>query len=105
MVRIDVRLRGLSAGNPGDVRPIAEGASERRIDYGPGHRFYFVRRGTAIILLLCGGAQGMTEIAEAIGLSRTSLYKALTPAGNPEFATVVRVLRSPGLRVGVRSAA
>jgi probable addiction module antidote protein len=47
----------------------------------------------------------MTEIAEATGLSRTSLYKALSPDGNPEFATVVGVLRSLGLRVGVRSAA
>jgi probable addiction module antidote protein len=50
-------------------------------------------------------AKGMTEIAEATGLSRTSLYKALSPDGNPEFATVVSVLRSLGLRVGVRSAA
>jgi probable addiction module antidote protein len=50
-------------------------------------------------------AKGMTEIAEATGLSRTSLYKALSPDGNPEFATVVKVLHSLGLRVAVRSAA
>ena len=50
-------------------------------------------------------AKGMTEIAEATGLSRTSLYKALSQDGNPEFATVVKVLRSLGLRVGVQSAA
>jgi probable addiction module antidote protein len=50
-------------------------------------------------------AKGMTEIAQATGLSRTSLYKALSPDGNPEFATVMSVLRSLGLRVGVRSAA
>ena len=50
-------------------------------------------------------AKGMTEIAEATGLSRTSRYKALSQDGNPEFATVVKVLRTLGLRVGVRSAA
>jgi probable addiction module antidote protein len=50
-------------------------------------------------------AKGMTDIAETTGLSRTSLYKALSPDGNPEFATVIRVLYSLGLRVGVRTAA
>lgn len=55
LARIDVRLRRLSLGNPGDVRPVGEGVSELRIDYGPGYRVYFVRHGTAIILLLCGG--------------------------------------------------
>jgi probable addiction module antidote protein len=49
--------------------------------------------------------KGMTEIAEATGLSRTSLYKALSQDGNVEFATVGNVLHSLGLRVGVRSAA
>jgi probable addiction module antidote protein len=50
-------------------------------------------------------AKGMAEIAEATGLSRTSLNKALSQDGNPEFATVVKVLHSLGLRVGVRSTA
>jgi probable addiction module antidote protein len=50
-------------------------------------------------------AKGMAEIADATGLSRTSLYKALSQDGNPEFATVVRVLHALGLRIGVRSAA
>ncbi len=50
-------------------------------------------------------AKGMTDIAEETGLSRTSLYKALSRGGNPDFGTVVKVLHSLGLRVGVRSAA
>jgi probable addiction module antidote protein len=46
-------------------------------------------------------AKGMTEIAEAVGLGRASLYKALSPEGNPEFATVARVLKALGLRLSV----
>jgi probable addiction module antidote protein len=49
-------------------------------------------------------AKGMGDIAATTGLSRTSLYKALSQDGNPEFATVVRVLHALGLRMGVRSA-
>lgn len=53
--RIDVRIRRLSLGNFGDVKPIAEGVSELRIDYGPGYRVYFVRRGQELVILLAGG--------------------------------------------------
>lgn len=54
-VRIDGRIRRLSLGNPGDVRPVGEGVSEMRIDYGPGYRVYFVRRGRTVVVLLAGG--------------------------------------------------
>jgi len=53
--RIDIRIRRLSLGNPGDVRPVGEGVSELRIDYGPGYRVYFVQRGDFLIVLLAGG--------------------------------------------------
>lgn len=53
--RIEVRIRRLSLGNPGDVRSVGEGVSELRIDYGPGYRVYFARRGLRVVLLLCGG--------------------------------------------------
>lgn len=46
-------------------------------------------------------SQGMTEIAKEAGLSRSSLYKALSPDGNPEFATVASVLKAMGLRLSV----
>ena len=46
-------------------------------------------------------AKGMTEIAAAAGLGRANLYKALSPEGNPEFATVARVLKALGLRLSV----
>jgi len=53
--RINVRIRRLSLGNPGDVKPVGEGVSEMRVDYGPGYRVYFVQRGQVVALLLCGG--------------------------------------------------
>jgi putative addiction module killer protein len=53
--RIDVRIRRLSLGNPGDVKPVGEGVSESRIDYGPGYRVYFMQRGSTVIVLLAGG--------------------------------------------------
>jgi putative addiction module killer protein len=43
--RVLVRIERLAAGNPGDVAPVGEGVSELRIDYGPGYRVYFKKRG------------------------------------------------------------
>lgn len=42
-LKIDVRVRRLSLGNPGDTKAVGEGVSELRIDHGPGYRVYFVR--------------------------------------------------------------
>ena len=53
--RVLVRIRRLSLGNPGDVRPVGEGVSEMRIDYGPGYRVYFTRSGEELVVLLAGG--------------------------------------------------
>jgi putative addiction module killer protein len=52
---VDVRISRLSHGNVGDARPVGEGISELRIDYGPGYRVYFVRRGPGLVILLAGG--------------------------------------------------
>jgi putative addiction module killer protein len=70
--RIDVRIRRLSLGNPGDVRPIGSGVSELRIDYGPGYRVYFVQRGPMLIFLLAGGDKRTQErdIKKALDLAR-----------------------------------
>ncbi len=46
-------------------------------------------------------SKGMTQIAQATGLGRESLYKALSTEGNPEFVTVLKVLRALGLRLQV----
>ncbi len=165
-VRIDSRIRRLYLGNPGDVRPVGEGVSEIRINYGPGYRVYFVRRGETLVILLAGGAarsgtyeghrswpegyrrqqmaktqtkpwdlvehleteedmaaylnvaleesdlrlimatlgdiaraRRMAMVAEETGLGRESLYKSLSADGNPEFATVLKVVRALGLRL------
>ncbi len=70
--RIDNRIRRLSLSNPGDVRPVGEGVSEIRIDYGPGYRVYFVQRGGALIVLLAGGDKDSQErdIRRALELAR-----------------------------------
>ena len=53
--RVLVRVERLAAGNPGDVRPVGEGVSELRINYGPGYRVYFKKQGRMIVVLLAGG--------------------------------------------------
>ena len=49
-------------------------------------------------------ARGMTKIAAKAGLGRESLYKALSPSGNPELATVLKVMRALGLRLHASAA-
>ena len=53
--RIIARLDRMEMGNFGDVRPVGGGVNELRIHCGPGYRVYFVRRGPAVVVLLCGG--------------------------------------------------
>jgi len=50
-------------------------------------------------------AKGMTQLARETGLGRESLYKALSPNGNPEFATVLKIVRALGLRLHATTAA
>ena len=70
--RVQVRIERLAADNPGDVRPVGEGVSELRIDYGPGYRVYFKRQGNAVVVLLAGGDKGTQsdDIKMALRLAR-----------------------------------
>ena len=71
--RVLVRVERLAAGNPGDVRPVGEGVSELRIDYGPGYRVYFTKPDRTIVVLLAGGdkrTQGR-DIETALRLARS----------------------------------
>lgn len=71
-IRIDARIRRLSLGNPGDVKPVGEGVSELRIDYGPGYRVYFIQQGQQLIILLAGGDKSSQprDIRTALNLAR-----------------------------------
>ena len=168
--RIQVRVERLATGNPGDVKPVGEGVSELRVDYGPGYRVYFTKRGQKLVILLAGGdkrtqatdikaalrlarnlqetmmsktittrydvaehlrtpeemaayleacleeadgdaafiakalgdiarAKGMTQVARDAGLSRESLYKALSGERTPNFDTVLKVVGALGLKL------
>ncbi|MCC6946446.1 MAG: type II toxin-antitoxin system RelE/ParE family toxin [Bradyrhizobiaceae bacterium] len=66
--RINARIRRLSIGNPGDVRPVGNGVSEMRIDYGPGYRVYYAQRGSTLIVLLAGGDKRTQERDIAVAL-------------------------------------
>ncbi len=70
--RIMTRIDRLSLGNAGDVKPVGQGVSEMRIDYGPGYRLYFVQRGKTVVILLCGGDKRTQarDIARAIELAQ-----------------------------------
>ena len=70
--RVQVRVERLAAGNPGDVRPVGEGVSEMRIDYGPGYRVYYTQHGREMIVLLVGGDKQTqaTDIKTALRLAR-----------------------------------
>lgn len=67
VAKIATRINRLEQGNPGDVKPVGEGVSELRIDYGPGYRVYYMQRGPVLVILLCGGDKGSqdADIAKA----------------------------------------
>ena len=73
--RVQARIERLAAGNPGDVEPIGEGVSELRINYGPGYRVYFRKRGRELIILLAGGDKSTQarDIKTALRLARNLL--------------------------------
>lgn len=70
--RVLARVERLAAGNPGDVRPVGEGVSELRIDYGPGYRVYYKKHGRVMIILLAGGDKRSqaSDIKTALQLAR-----------------------------------
>jgi len=72
LAQIQIRIRRLSLGNFGDVKPVGEGVSELRIDYGPGYRVYLQQKGEVLVLLLAGGTKStqQADIAKAKKLAK-----------------------------------
>lgn len=73
--RIQMRIRRLGLGNPGDVRPIGEGLSEMKIDYGPGYRVYYLQQGGVLVVLLCGGDKRTQQRDIAMAKSLAAEWK------------------------------
>ncbi len=53
--RVQARIERLAVGHAGDVKPVGQGVSELRINYGPGYRVYFKKQGRIVVVLLAGG--------------------------------------------------
>jgi len=56
-LKVRTALARIETGNLGDVKPVGEGVSERRITFGPGYRVYFGQDGDKLVILLCGGTK------------------------------------------------
>lgn len=74
--RILVRVARLAMGNPGDVKPVGDGVSELRIDFGTGYRVYFVQQGLEIVILLAGGDKSSQAIDIKTALKLAKNLKA-----------------------------
>ena len=70
--RVQARIERLAVGHAGDAKPVGEGVSELRIDYGPGYRVYFKKQGRSVVLLLAGGDKKTQsrDIKTALHLAR-----------------------------------
>lgn len=67
LIRVQTAISRIEQGNKGDVKPVGEGVSERRITFGPGYRVYFGQDGAELVLLLIGGTKSrqQRDIAKA----------------------------------------
>jgi putative addiction module killer protein len=70
--RLQARIDRAEEGNFGDCKPVGQGVSEMRIDFGPGYRIYFMQRGSVILILLAGGDKSTqaADIKTALRLAK-----------------------------------
>lgn len=73
VMRINARIRRVAeTGNFGDAKPLRDGVSEIRIDYGPGYRLYYLQHGPIVVVLLAGGDKSTqdADIKRAIEIAK-----------------------------------
>ncbi len=75
VARILARLARVRQGNLGDCKPVGEGVSELRVDYGPGYRVYFGQDGQTLVVLLCGGDKRTQDRDIRLAKQRWREYK------------------------------
>ena len=73
--RVDRYIRRLEAGNFGAAKPLRDGVSELRLDFGSGYRVYYGREGRIIIILLGGGSKRRQDADIAAAVERWKRYK------------------------------
>jgi len=73
--RILVRVERLIQGNPGQHRNLTAGVSELKIDFGPGYRVYYSRRGMRLLLLLAGGDKSTQHKDTALAIELATNYQ------------------------------
>lgn len=79
--KVTTAIARIEAGNPGDVKPVGEGVSERRIAFGPGYRLYFGQDGRRLVILLIGGTKKRQQQDIAEAKAYWSAYKRRKKAG------------------------
>ena len=69
--RVSSYVDRMKAGNFGGSKPVGQGVSELKIDFGPGYRVYYILDGGTVVILLCGGDKGSqrTDIRRAQGFA------------------------------------
>lgn len=90
--RILARIEAAKLGNFGDSEPVGEGVSEMRVHFGPGYRVYYMREGSVLYLLLCGGDKStqQADIKRARSLARQVKDAAKAEATGEKTTTATR---------------
>jgi len=75
-LKVRTAIARMEHGNFGDVKPVGEGVSERRIDFGPGYRLYFGKDGETLVILLGGGTKKRQDRDVEAAKKHWRMYKA-----------------------------
>jgi len=98
-LKVRTALARIETGNLGDVKPVGQGVSERRITFGPGYRVYFGKDGDTLVILLCGG----TKKRQSKDIEQAAKRKATDMPLTKDFKDTIkaRAERDPEFRAGL----